>query len=608
MTHSTSAANALTMAGTAPPATLCEAFQRTAAIDPDAVALRSSDGAHALTWRQYAEQVRQVAAGLAGLGVRHGDTVALMMSNRVEFYPLEVGAQHAGATSFSIYNTLSVEQLAHVLTNSGATVVLCEARYVDAIRSTGVAVDHVVSIDGPHDGAITTAELIAAAPASFDFEARWRAVHSDDVATLVYTSGTTGAPKGVELTHAILLFQVNAIGDVLGVRFGDRTTSFLPSAHVADRVCCLYSQEVFGTQLTTVADVSRIAEVLRDVRPTYWGAVPRVWDKLKAAIEFTARHEPDPVRRSALEWALAVAARKARAVVHTGSVPDDVAAEWLRADEQVLSRIRRQVGLDQVRWAASGAASIPAETLEFMLGLGIPITEMWGMSELGAVAAVSHPDDMRVGSVGILLPGLQCRVQDDGELLVRGPLVMKGYRGEPAKTAEAVDDDGWLHTGDVGSVDDDGYLRIVDRKKEMIINAYGKNMSPSNIENTIKAACPMIGAVMVVGEARPYNTALIVLDPEAVGPESTGAAVLDVVSSGIGEANARLSRVEQIKYFRVLPGVWPPGGDELTPTMKLRRRSIADKYAAEIDELYSAEPRVLEGSSKTASQGSPESS
>lgn len=587
MTHSTPAQERSSITDLAPPLTVCEAFQRTAAIDPDAVALRAPTDAQTITWRQYADQVHQIAAGLAGLGVHRGDTVSLMMANRIEFYPLEVGAQHLGATSFSIYNTLSAEQLTHIFTNAGTKVVLCEGQYVDRIRASGVDIEHIVCIDEPYEGTLTLEDLIAAAPSDFDFESSWRAVQPEDVATLVYTSGTTGDPKGVELTHSILLYQVHALGDVLGMRFGDRTTSFLPSAHIADRVFCLYSQEVFGTQITAVADANTLAAVLPDVRPTYWGAVPRVWEKLKATIEFAADNEPDEAKRAALAWALGVAGKKAQALTAGDDVPADVADQWQQADEQVLSKLRHKLGLDHLRWAVSGAAPIPKETLAFFFGLGISIAEVWGMSELGAVATASHPGKARLGSVGTPLPGLECRLEDDGELLVRGPLIMKGYRKEPQKTAEAIDAEGWLHTGDIATIDE-GYVRIVDRKKELIINASGKNMSPTNIENTLKAACPLIGTVMVVGDARPYNTALIVLDADSASTSIPYAKLIDEITAGVAVANSKLSRVEQIKRFRVLPVFWEPGGDELTPTMKLRRRSVARKYTAEIDELYAS--------------------
>jgi long-chain acyl-CoA synthetase len=570
---------------------MCEAFQRTAAIDPDAVALRTPGDTHTLTWRDYATKVRQVAAGLAGLGVRPGDTVSLMMANRIEFYPLDVGAQHLGATSFSVYSTLAAEQVGYLFANAGTKVVMCEATYVDRIRASGAAIDHIVCIDDALEGTLSLDDLVAASATDFDFESAWRAVQPDDVVTLIYTSGTTGNPKGVEMTHTNLLFEAFALDAVLGNQFGDRTTSFLPSAHIADRMGCLYNQEVFGTQITVVSDARAVAAALPDVRPTTWGAVPRVWEKLKAAIEFAAANEPDEMKRQALQWGLAVAAKKAAARAAGTAVPDDVAAEWATADELVLSKLRAKLGLDELRWAVSGAAPVPKETLAFFAGIGIPIAEVWGMSELSCVATVSHPHDTRLGTVGKLLPGLEGRIADDGEFLVRGPLVMKGYRKEPQKTAEAVDEDGWLHTGDIFEADDEGYLRVVDRKKELIINSGGKNMSPANIENTIKAACPLIGVIVALGDARPYNTALIVLDAESfpdTSPETLAAdpAVIAEIAAGVAEGNAKLSRVEQIKRFCVLPTFWEPGGDEVTLTMKLKRRPIYAKYVAEIEALY----------------------
>lgn len=587
-----------------PPATVCEAFQRTAAVDPDAIALRTVGDSQTMTWRDYAAQVRRVAAGLAGLGVRRGDTVSLMMANRIEFYPLEVGAQHLGATSFSVYNTLPAEQLSHVLDNAGTKVVICEEQYVHRIRASGAALEHIVCIDGAPEGTLSVDDLLAAGAADFDFESAWRAVRPEDVITLIYTSGTTGAPKGVEMTHANLLFEAAGLDAVLGVRFGDRATSYLPSAHIADRAMALYNQEIFGVQVTVVPDVRQIAAALPDVRPTIWAAVPRVWEKLKAGIEFAVTNEPDPDRRDALRWALAVGAKRSAALLSGRSVPDELAAEWAAADELVLSKLRAKLGLNELRYAVSGAAPIPPETLGFFAGIGIPICEVWGMSELSCVASTAHPRDARLGTVGKLLPGLESRIADDGEFLVRGPLVMRGYRKQPDKTAEAIDADGWLHTGDILTEDADGYLRVVDRKKELIINAAGKNMSPANIENTILAACPMIAAMVTIGDARPYNTALMVFDADSVGPYAAAHGLADAspaalaadpaviarIAAGVAAGNAKLSRVEQIKRFRVLPTLWEPGGDEVTLTMKLKRRPIAAKYAAEIDELYAPEP------------------
>jgi long-subunit acyl-CoA synthetase (AMP-forming) len=416
-------------------------------------------------------------------------------------------------------------------------------------------------------------DLYAAGTDDFDFESTWRAVQPDDVVTLIYTSGTTGNPKGVEMTHTNLLFEGYGIDDVLGVQFGDRITSFLPSAHIADRMTGLYIQEMFGSQVTVVSDGRKIAAALPDVRPTVWGAVPRVWEKLKAGIEFTVSHETDDMKRQAMQWALSVAAKRAEALLAGEPMSDEVAAEWAQADE-------------------------------FFAGIGIPIAEVWGMSELSCAATASHPRDARLGSVGKLFPGLEGKIAEDGEYLVRGPLVMKGYRKEPAKTADAIDSDGWLHTGDIFEVDADGHLRVVDRKKELIINAAGKNMSPANIENTILAACPMVGVMIAIGDGRPYNTALLVFDADSVGPYAAQHGLSDAspaalaadpeviarIAAGVAEGNEKLSRVEQIKRFRILPSLWEPGGDEITLTMKLKRRPINTKYATEIEELYAGEP------------------
>ncbi|MEV5833305.1 fatty acid--CoA ligase FadD11 [Nocardia sp. NPDC052112] len=589
--------------------TLCAAFQHTAGTDPNAVAVRTVGGTQELTWGEYAAQVRRIAAGFAALGIGRGDTVALMMGNRVEFYPIDVGALHAGATSFSIYNTLPPEGIAHVLRNAGASVVVCEARYLDRIRRSGAAPAHVVVLDGDPthslEGTVTLEQLQTLGTSDFDFEMSWKATEPDDVATLIYTSGTTGNPKGVETTHANLLFEAHALAQVLPIEYGDRITSFMPSAHIADRLTALYLQVVFGTQVTVVAEPALIAAALPDCRPTIWGAVPRVWEKLKAAIELGVANEPAPVRAAALRWALDTA-RERMDLLRTGApVPAELAAEFERADATVLSALRTKLGFGELKWAISGAAPIPADTLAFFAALGIPISEIWGMSELTCIATVSPYEPTELGTVGRPVPGMQMRLADDGELFVRGPLVMKGYRGEPEKTAEAIDPDGWLATGDVMTYVDNGCLRVVDRKKELIINASGKNISPANIENAVRATPGLIGTVVAVGDARPFVTALVTLDPDTAAdlaaehglPVTVDALVehpeiIERVATAIYSANQALSRVEQIKRFRLLPTFWEPGGVELTLTMKLRRKPVTETYAADIDLLY-ADPQPV---------------
>ena len=587
---------------------LCEAFQRSAAIDPDRVALRTPAGAVEVTWREYAGRVRRIAAGLAGLGVRRGHTVALMMTNRPEFNLCDTAAMHLGATPFSIYNTLAAEQISHLFNNAENRVVICEAAFADRVAAAGGKVEHIVCIDGQPSGTLSLEDVEARAEDTFDFDATWRAVGPDDVLTLIYTSGTTGPPKGVEITHANMLAEIAATSSVLPVSGRDRIASYLPSAHVADRWSSHYQQMVFGLQVTCVADIKTIAAALADIRPTLWGAVPRVWEKIKAALEARIDTEPDPQRKQALEWAIATGIKKVRAeqaaINGTGSGPDQaLLAEYGKADEMVLSKIRAQIGLDDVHWSVSGAAPTSFDVLEFFAAIGLPICELWGMSELSCCATINPPDRIKIGTVGPALPGVELRIADDGELLCRGPLVMRGYRNEPQKTADAIDADGWLHTGDVATMDDEGYVRIVDRKKELIINSAGKNMSPANIESRLKSASPLIGQAVAVGDRRPYNVALIILDPDGCAAYAARAGLSDAsaaalceeqgivaaVTAAVEEANAGLSRVEQIKRFRVLPVDWLPGGDELTPTMKLKRRPIAEKYAAEIEALYAGD-------------------
>jgi long-chain acyl-CoA synthetase len=332
------------------------------------------------------------------------------------------------------------------------------------------------------------------------------------------------------------------------------------------------------------------------------GAVPRIWEKLKAALEAGFAAEPDQQRRVALARALALALEVVRCEQAGEAVPPERRRARERADAEVFAGVRERLGLDRVEYLISGAAPIAAEVLEFFAALGLPICEVWGMSEASLIATINPRDKIRIGTVGTALPGIELSLAADGELLVRGPTIMRGYRGDPRRTAEAIDAEGWLHSGDIAEIDADGYVTIVDRKKELIINAGGKNMSPSNIENRLKAACPLIGSAVAIGDRRPYNTALIVLDPMAAAafaaahglPASSSSALAEhpavraEVLAGVERANASLSRVEQIKRHKVLSEEWQPGGDELTPTMKLRRRPIAEKYAAEIDEMYAS--------------------
>jgi long-chain acyl-CoA synthetase len=547
---------AVTRAGGLPgfgAATLCEAFQRSAAAFPDAVALREPGDEEGISWAAYAQRVRMVAAGLAKRGVGRGDTVALMLRNRPEFHIVDVAALHLGAVPFSIYNTSPPGQIEYLFSNARTRVLVTEPAFLEQVRAARVpALEHAVLVEGETTDAVTLDEIEAAGDPDFDFEGAWHAVDADDLATLIYTSGTTGPPKGVELTHHNLIFDWRATHAVLPLRARGRVLSYLPCAHLADRFVAHYGAMLSGSSITCVADPRDLAAALVDTRPTVFAAVPRIWEKLHASL----LGQPAVVRA-------------------------------LREhDEAALAAVRAQVGFDQLDWAGSGAAPITPNVLEFFSALGVTISEVWGMSEVGCVGTANPLDDIRIGTVGRPLPGVEVRLADGGELLLRGPNVMRGYRNDPERTADALRD-GWMHTGDVAAIDADGYVTIVDRKKELIINAAGKNMSPANIERALKSAGPLIGQACVVGDRRPYNVALLVLDPDtAAGLDPEHPQVVARVQAEVDAANACLSRVEQVKRFALLPGEWLPDSDELTPTMKLKRRPIEAKYATRIEELY----------------------
>jgi long-chain acyl-CoA synthetase len=583
------------------PATMCEAFQATAVRHPRQVALRSLGGSVTITWEDYAARVGRIAAGLAGLGVGRGDTVGLMLTNRPEFHLVDTAVFHLGGVPFSVYNTFAPEQIAQVLANAGPRVVVCEQQFAPRLRQVAsrTPVKHLVCVDGRPDGTVALEEV--AADASPAFEESWRAVRPEDVLTLIYTSGTTGPPKGVEITHANMMAEITATDAVTPAYVTDRLISYLPLAHIAERWGSHYGPMLTGSQVTPLADVKALPGALAEVRPTIFGGVPRVWEKLKAGVEALVAFEPDQARQQAVRDAFDVAQRYV-AARQAGQVPDALAEAYRRADEQVMAKIRFVLGLDRVRLAVSGAAPVAPEVLTFMHALGIPVAEVWGMSETTCVGTANPPDAIRIGTVGKAIPGVELRLADDGELLLRGPTVMKGYHRDPVATAEAIDPDGWLYTGDLAAIDDDGYVRITGRKKDLIINAAGKNMSPSAIEGAVLAASMLIAQVVAVGDRRPYVVALIVLDPEAAAVFAASSGIADpspavlaehpavraAVGAAVEAANARLSRAEQIKRFAILPTTWEPGGDEITPTMKLKRRAVMAKYADVIESLYAA--------------------
>ncbi len=561
--------------------TLAEAFQLTAAAHPDRVALRLRDDEFSITWGEYADKVRRVAAGLAGLGLERGQAMGIMLTNRPDFHWFDAAALHLGATPFSVYNTYTAEQIQHQVNDSEARIIVTEKAFEDRVRGLE-GVEHVIVVDGGDD-------VEQHAPEGFDFEATWRAVAPEDVLTLIYTSGTTGPPKGVQLTHSNLLAAVRGFDEVISFPDDGRVISWLPMAHIAERNCSQYLPMMLGFTTTDCPDPRQVVAYLPEVRPTWFFAVPRIWEKLKAGLEAMVEAEQDEERKQTTRWALDVGLRKVKLEQAGEPVPDDLRAEHAKADELVLSKMRKLLGLDEVESVNVGAAPTPREVIEFFHAIGVPLAELWGMSETTGYGTCNPPGRIKIGTVGPASPGVEIKLADDGEVLMRGAMVTSGYRNDPDKTREAIDDEGWLHTGDVGEFDDDGYLKIVDRKKELIINAGGKNMSPANIEAKVKASSPVIGQVIAIGDMKPYNVALITLDPDvapAFAQQKGEEELMAEVERGVAAANEEMARVEQIKRYTVLKEDWQPGGDELTPTMKLKRKPIHQKYAEEIEALY----------------------
>jgi long-chain acyl-CoA synthetase len=591
--------------GTAPPVrgeTITQALEHTVARVPHRIAVRTKGGEENFTWSQIRDRADALAAGLRTLGVGKGDSVALMLGNRPEFHVADLAVMTLGATPFSIYQTYAPEQIQYVVSDADARVAILDAQYLDRFREARKdlpKLESLIVVDEASGDDITPLADVEQPDESFDGAAARNAVDPEDVLTLIYTSGTTGPPKGVQITHHNMMAAVKTIDDIIQFPDGGRVISWLPAAHIAERAAHHYIPMAYGLEITTCPNPREIAGYLPEVRPNWFFAVPRIWEKLKAGLEAMVAAQPDDQRRQA-QAALDAATEKVRLEQRGEPVPDELAEKVAQADEAMFAKLREMLGLDQIVAVNVGAAPTPVEVLEFFHAIGIPVGELWGMSETCGAGACNPPDRVKIGTVGPPTPGAEIKLAEDSEVLIRAEFVMPGYRHMPDKTAEAFDQDGFLKTGDIGEFDDDGYLRIVDRKKELIINAAGKNMSPANIESTLKAASPLIGNAACIGDGRPYNTALIVLDADFApawanqqGIEDTSLEALShddkvraAVQEGVDAANAKLARVEQIKKFTIIEGDWLPGGDELTPTMKLKRKPIDKKYKDSIEAMY----------------------
>lgn len=581
------------------PATMCEAFAQTVTRMPDQIALRGADGEATYTYGEYQAAVSDAAAALYACGVRRGDVVALMFENRPQFHVLDAAVMHLGAIACSIYNTSPRADIAHIITSSGARVALCEAQF--APRLIEAAPDLTVICTQP--GVSGTQFLDELQPAAdFDFDERWQAVEPDDILTLIYTSGTTGKPKPVELSHRSMVAEILLAAEVLDFQPADKVPSALPMAHAAQRWGTHYNAMAFGLDVHCIADLSTLAANLVAIQPDIWGTVPRILEKMVAAVQTRFDLEPDPQKRALVAQAIDVGQRHAaaRSACPAGKeISADLVAQR-DAVEPILANVRTAMGLGRVRWLMVGAAPTAPHIHAFLAGLGLEVVEVWGMSELTSVATINPSGRQKTGTVGKALRGVDITIAEDGEILVRGPILMRGYRGDPGATADAFTADIRLRTGDLGSIDADGYLSITGRKKEIIVNSAGKNIAPAKVEAAVKAESALIGSVMAIGDARPFLTALVVLDPDSLAQYAvqrglTTASTDELISSdevqhevaeAVARANTQLARVEQIKKHVVLPQFWLPDSDELTPTLKLKRQVIMKKYSDQIEALY----------------------
>lgn len=565
-----------------------------------------------VSWREVGERVAAIARALGARGVGVGDRVLIMMSSRPEHWLVDLALTSLGALPSTVYATLSSDQLAYLAQHSGARLIVLEGegqlQRWQPVLSEASTVETVVMVDpgavAPGDprfvelAAVESegATLHAADPSVF--EAAWRAVTPHQPVTVLYTSGTTGDPKGVALSHLNVIYQSLVLEATVSTPDHAPHVAYLPLAHIAERMLGIYNLVYRAAHAYLCPDPLQLLAALQEARPASFFGVPRIWEKFTAALQARVGALEEPQRtgvQQAMQLALTV--RKYR---EEGSpVPDDLAARLATVDEVALRPIRAGLGLDRTVWPGSGAAPIPVDVLTYLGGVGLDVLEVWGMTETTGTCTINTPQHFRTGSVGRVNAGMELKLADDGEILVRGPLVCLGYLQPDGGIATATDADGWLATGDVGALDGHGFLTITDRKKELIITSSGKNISPAHIESLIRAH-PLVGYAVAIGDRRPYVTALIVLDEEmaplwgqakglsglSYAELATHATVIDEVTAAIAAANGKLSRPEQVKTFTILLQPWTAESGELTPKLSMKRAVINDRYATSISSMY----------------------
>ncbi|MEU4658999.1 AMP-dependent synthetase/ligase [Streptomyces sp. NPDC023723] len=589
--------------------TLPQLVTRNAREHPELPALSWRDPAAAgwttLTWAEVGEHTTRLAAGYAALGVGPGDHVLLMAADRPEHWLCDLALARLGAVPVSVYGTSAPPQIAHIARNCRAPLAVVEGAaqaelWAPLLRDTGTPLARLVVMEPGEEGDHLPYAALCREPVPEDFAKALDTARPDDPLTVVYTSGTTGEPKGVVLSHRQVLANARALDAVVELPPHVEHISYLPFAHIAERMLGIYLPCHRASHVYLCADPGVVADAVREIRPRQFFGVPRIWEKLAAAVRAGLALLPAEQQR-AVEEAARVAREHVGCRERGEPPPAGLAAAYTACRERVLLPLLRAGGLDRVGWAASASAPMPLDVVRFWAGFGIVVMDAWGLTETTGVATTNSPrTGFRLGSVGRPVASVEVRAAADGELEVRGASVCSGYLQADGSTRPVLDEAGWLRTGDIGRIDADGYVWVTDRKKEMIITSTGKNVSPALVENALKEH-PLIGQALVHGDGRSYLVALLVLDAEAApawaaahgveaGPGPAGLAahpaVRQEVDRAVAAANSRLNRTEQVKRYRLLTGEWGPATGELTPSLKMRRRVIRDRYAAELTGLY----------------------
>jgi len=568
-----------------------------------AVCFKQDDAWAKRGFEEVRDTVRSLSLGLIDLGVAKGDKVSILGNTRPEWTYMDFAALSAGAIVVPIYQTNSPEECQYVLENSDAKVVVVEdeeqMEKIREVRDSLPLLEHVVRMTGASEDAISLEQLAerGAGHEASEWEARWQSVTKDDVCTFIYTSGTTGPPKGCIISHGNYRAMLDMVQENSVIEGEDLTYLYLPLAHSFALLIQLGSFDLGATLAYWQRDPLKILPDLAELKPTYFPSVPRIFEKIYAAAT-SAIEKESGLKKAIFGWTIRVGA-KMREVERSGGTPGFLLRKQYEfADKRVLSKIRALFG-GHLRLAVSGAAPISPEILRFFDAAGVLILEGWGMTETSTAATISTPEDFKVGTIGKPFPGCEVRIAEDGEILVKGPNVFQGYYKNEEATRETIVD-GWLHTGDLGEIDDEGFITITGRKKDIIITAGGKNITPANLENEIKQH-PLVSQCVVVGDRKPYLVALVTLDPEEAAtyaaehglpedPEqlATNPDVRKSIENHVEKINEKFARVEQVKKIAILRKDLTQESGELTPTLKVKRAVVTEKHEDEIEELYAA--------------------